>query len=339
MEQLRLVVIGCGAITRLVHLPVLSESPDFRIEGLVDVRPEHADELAASHGVAWTGTDHREASGRADAAILAVPHNLHAPIAMELLGSGVHTLVEKPMALRVSDCDQMIATATRSGAVLAVGLVRRFYGPYRRVAAILRSNVLGRVRHFEVSEGGLYRWPMRSGFAFDHAQAGGGTLVNLGVHVLDLLSWWLGPVECVEYCDDAEGGVEAECQIRMRFASGAEGDVLVTQLRDVPNRCRLECERGTLLIEDGGSNPAARLSVISDGHERVAEEEHSEPEPATRQEAFAHQLADFAGAIRTGRDPVVPGREGRHSVELLTRCYEARTPLTHPWETNGAARA
>ncbi len=333
MEQLRLVVIGCGAITRLIHLPVLSESPDFRVAGLVDVQLDHADELAASHGVPWTGTDHREAIGRADAAILAVPHNLHAPIAMELLRSGVHTLVEKPMALRVSDCDQMIAAAVPSGAVLAVGLVRRFYEPYRRVAAILRSSELGRVQHFEVSEGGLYRWPMRSGFAFDHAQAGGGVLVNLGVHALDLLSWWLGPVEWVEYRDDAEGGVEAECQIRMRFENGAEGDVLVTQLRDVPDRCRLECERGTLLIEDGGSNPAARLSIISDGQERAVAEGHSGPGPTTRLEAFGRQLEDFASAIRTGRDPVVPGREGRHSVELLGRCYEARTPLSHPWET------
>jgi predicted dehydrogenase len=310
----------------------LADRPDVEVVGLVDTNLERARELAATHDVAWTASNHREAIEAADAVLLAVPHHLHEPMAVELLDAGLHVLVEKPMALSVAQCDRMIDSAARSGCVLAVGLVRRFFTANRLVAAAVHDCALGRAQSFELSEGGLYRWPIRSGFALDRSQAGGGVLATLGIHALDLLSWWFGPADSLTYRDDARGGVEAEARLEIEFESGVRGDVLVTKLREVPDRIRVNFERGSLLLEDAGSEPLPRVRLITSGVEWEPVNLMGETERPTRRDVFGHQFADFERAIRDGDEPTVGGREGRRSVELLERCYRERAPLIHPWE-------
>ncbi len=331
-----LAVIGCGAVARAVHLPALSELPEFQLVGLVDARLEDARELAETYDVAWTARDHRDVLGRADAALLAVPPHLHAPIAIELLRAGVHVLVEKPMALTVADCDGMIDAAAETGAVLAVGLHRRFFDSNRLVAQLVASGVFGRVRRFELSGEGLYPWPMRSAYRYDRGHAGGGVLADTGIHYLDLVGWWFGDCERIDYCDDAEGGVEAECQLRLEFGGGVAGDVVLSKLRDLPSRFLFEFDRATLVFENAGSEPSPRVRLDAAGQGWEPPGGVLGGSPVTRKEAFRVQLRDFASAIREGREPFVPGREGRRSVDLLERCYSARRRLEHPWEVVGA---
>jgi predicted dehydrogenase len=319
----------------MIHLPVVSRTRDVDVVGLVDASGERARELARAYRIGWTASDHREVIGRAEAVLLAVPHRLHAPMAVELLDAGVHVLVEKPMALSVAECDGMIDSATRSGSVLAIGLQRRLFGANKLVAAAVHDRRFGPARRFEFSEGGLYRWPMRSSFALNRAQAGGGVLADLGIHALDLVSWWFGPVERLTYRDDARGGVEAEAHAELEFESGVSGRVMVTKLREVPDSIRVDFANGTLLLEDAGSDPSPRVRwrrASGGDWEPVESIEASGPAP-TRRKVFARQFADFQHAIRDGVDPAVSGREGRRSVELLERCYRERLPLIHPWES------
>lgn len=296
----------------------------------MDADVERARELAGASGIGWNASDYRELIGRAEAVVLAVPHHLHAPMAVELLDAGVHVLVEKPMALSVAECDRMVDSASRSGSVLAVGLMRRFFDANRLVATAVHEGALGPVRGFEISEGGLYRWPMRSGFALDRAQAGGGVLASLGIHALDLVSWWFGSVERLSYRDDARGGVEAEAHAELEFEGGVRGRVVVTNLREVPDSIRVDFAHGTLLLEDAGSAPSPKVRLCTSGAEWEPVE--ASRRAITRREVFAAQLADFQRAIKEGGEPEVSGREGRRSVELLERCYRERLPLIHPWE-------
>ncbi len=224
----------------------------------------------------------------------------------------------------------MIDSATRSGSVLAVGLQRRFFGANRLVAAAVHERRFGPARSFELSEGGRYRWPMRSSFALDRTQAGGGVLADLGIHALDLVSWWFGSVARLSYRDDARGGVEAEAHVELEFESGVSGRVMVTKLRDVCDSIQVEFADGTLLLEDAGSEPSPRVRFRPSGGEWEPIE--TAEAGLRRREVFARQFADFQRAVREGADPVVSGREGRRSVELLERCYRERLPLIHPWE-------
>jgi predicted dehydrogenase len=311
----------------------VSATSGVRLDGLVDPRVDAAEELSAEYGARWACGDHSEAIARVDAVVLAVPNYLHAPLAVDFLREGVHVLVEKPMALTSADCDLMIEAAEATGAVLAVGHMRRFYDWVRTAERLVRGESLGRVRHVTVSEGERYRQQVRSDFRFRQRQSGGGVLIDRGVHVLDLLGSWLGDCIHVDYEDDADGGVEAECSVRLEYEGGVTADVLLTRLRNVPTECRIDFDRASLVAEDAGS-PAATLRLSAAGVDWKAVGDDSERSNShdVWREAFELQFADFVEAIRDRRDPMVTGREGRRAVGVVERCYATRRMHRYPWE-------
>ncbi len=328
-RPLRLAVLGCGAVTEQVHLPAAAGVPDLAVTALVDSRLERASALARRWGVPLAVRDAAEIDAPPDAALVALPHHLHAPVALDLLRRGVHVLVEKPMALSTAECDALIAASEAAGAVLAVGLVRRFLPVSRLAKAVLDEGVLGPVRRFEVREGRAYEWPAASD-AFLRRDAGGGVLVDTGVHVLDTLLHWLGDLEVVECRDDALGGVEAEAEIELTTAAGARGVVELSRTRRLRNTFRVEGAAAALEASfDTGEVTLRR------GGTAVAIGKGGDPPclagAAEGWEAFRAQLADFAAAVRNGGRPAVPGSEGRRSVALLEACAARRRPLALPW--------
>ncbi len=327
MSELCVSLVGCGAVA-LAHVPTVEGCARTRLGPLVDRDLGRARALAARHGVEALD-DHRALAGRTDAAIVALPHHLHAPVAVDLLERGVHVLVEKPMALAPEECDRMLAAARASGAVLAVGMVSRFFANGPLVRALLASGLLGKVHSFEVREGFVYDWPVASDFMF-RREAGGGVLADTGSHVLDQLGWWLGPLEPLACADDARGGVEADCALRLRTAAGAEGTVELSRTRALGNRWRIVGERGTLETARRFDAPLAlalegapaRLAGVLEGARGARE---------APLDCFARQLDDFAGAVLDRRAPLVDGAQGRRVVDVLARARALRTELVHPW--------
>lgn len=138
----RIAVIGCGTVTEQRHLPALA-ALNIKPALLVDINLQRTETLAAAFQVEHVSGHYRSRIGDFDAAIVASPHHhLHAPVCVDLLGRGIHVLVEKPMARTTGECDAMIAAAKEGGAVLAVGLMRRFRQDFRWVKAALGAGVL-----------------------------------------------------------------------------------------------------------------------------------------------------------------------------------------------------
>ena len=327
MKKPTLAIVGCGAVARL-HLMVLDKLQRVETTYFVDKVEARAREIADERG-AKALSDYRDVLGKVDAAIVALPHHLHAPVACDLLRSGVHVLVEKPMAMTVAECDAMIEAAESSGAVLAVGVARRFYDASYIVKRVLESDLLGPLESFSVIEGAVYSWPVVSDFMF-RRDSGGGVLADTGAHVLDRLLYWLGDFESVEYFDDARGGVEADCLLRLTMKSGARGTVELSRTRDLENIWCIRGQRGELQVETK-FDPLIRLRV--DGHafalgERVLRDDGSNEDPL---DCFCRSLENFVDAFVEGRAPLASGREGRRSVELIQACYASRQALVMPW--------
>src|SRR5262245_19929330 len=116
---MRAAVIGVGHLGKH-HARILSTLPGITLVGVVDTNAERAAAIAADHGT-QAYADWRDLAGRLDAAIVAVPTEAHAEVAEPLVRSGVHTLVEKPLALTLAEADRLIHAARDGGAVLAVG--------------------------------------------------------------------------------------------------------------------------------------------------------------------------------------------------------------------------
>ena len=257
-STLSVAVVGCGAVATNHYLPVLASSRRAEAVLVVDRDAERARASAERWGVA-AATDHRQVPGRADAAVVALPNHLHAPVAIDLLRAGVHVLVEKPMALSGAECDAMIEAAAAGGARLTVGLQFRFFDSTRLVGELLASGLLGRLERFDLRLGVVSNWPFASDFMLRRETAGGGVLVDYGVHVLDLLLVWLGDWDEVRYRDDAMGGVESDCELDLAFASGVSGRVEISRTRNLANTCVFTGERARLEVGIWDPDPPIRL--------------------------------------------------------------------------------
>ena len=340
-SKLRLAVVGCGAITTLHHLPAIALSNRVEAAVLVDVDARRAEALSKSFGVPETATDTSGLQGRVDAAIVALPNSLHAPVAIDLLRRGLHVLVEKPMAMNVRECDEMIAAAETAGTVLAVGHEFRFFDSSLLVRNLLRDGLLGELRRFEMRQGVIPRWPFATDFVLKKETAGGGVLADFGAHVLDLLLWWLGDWAEIEYWDDAMGGIESDCEMRLTMRSGISGFVEISRTRNLRNTCVFEGSRAMLEVGVWDPDPEIRL-LIADREVSLAGRARRDGESTGSgldfTQAFVRQLDDFAAAIRERREPFVPGREGRRSLALIEACYARRQPLVLPWSIPSVSR-
>jgi len=236
------------------------------------------------------------------------------------------------MAHTAGECVAMIDAAEKAGIVLAVGLMRRFLWGHRFARELIASGRFGRVRSFSFSEGSIYDWPVASDFFFRKDSAGGGVPIDTGAHTLDSLLQWLGPAADVEYFDDAEGGVEANCLLKLRMQSGATGTVELSRTRRLRNAAIIQMEGATLEVALAANHVKMGLAdqpYLVGGP--VAHLDH----PGLNQDyltSIADQLRDWIDAIRKKRPPVVDARSALESVQLIETCYRHRQPLVLEWD-------
>lgn len=333
-DLIQVAIIGCGAITEQGHLPAIGGVDSLRLAALVDKDVPRAQRLAAKYSpTASAIADYRAPIGQIDGAIVALPPALHAPVSIELLRQGIHVLVEKPMARTTAECDAMLAAAREGNAILAVGFVRRFRWSYRFAKRIIESGALGVIQSFDVSEGGIFDWPIASPFFLDRQASGGGVLADAGVHAIDALQWWLGSIETIDYRDDDMGGVEADCELDVTMTGSIHGHIELSRTRAMRNTTIVRGSLGTLELHAYTNEATLTLhdSTSLDLPGMVKQKD------SQNEAIFADQLRDFAAAIRDHRAPMVDGVQGRQSVEVVERCYASRKPLRHSWVFEGMA--
>ncbi|MDQ3657571.1 MAG: Gfo/Idh/MocA family oxidoreductase [Chloroflexota bacterium] len=191
-ETLRVGVIGCGA--GAFHLEGYAANPRVKIVALSGLDGPRCQELVSKFGVPHLYGDYSEllAHPDIDAVSIAVPNHLHRPIAVEALRSGKHVLVEKPLSRTVAEGEEIVAVAKEVGKVLSVSFQRRSRHDVQLVRHQIQGGALGQIYHAKAF------WMRRSGIPglgtwfTNKEHSGGGPLIDLGVHVLDLAFWLIG---------------------------------------------------------------------------------------------------------------------------------------------------
>lgn len=332
-RPLRVVLSGCGAVTRLYAAPALAR---LALEGLVEVVGIYDPNPSASEAVrnllptaAPAATYDALIRSGADLAIIAAPPVFHADQAIAALGEGLSIFCEKPLATRLADADRMLAASATARRILVTGLVRRYFPATRAIKQILEGGVIGSVESVTWFEGGHFDWPVSSPRYFSRATSGGGVLLDIGTHCLDLLSWWFGRPILLSYEDDAMGGVEANCLVHLDY-SGIDVRVRLSRDWPRPNRAQLHGSHGALgwtindpINVDLGLKDAGVLGTLA-----LQDATGTEPNFV---ECFAMQLADVVEAVRLGRAPAVPAHAGRDVLALIEACYAIRQPMDMPW--------
>lgn len=351
-SPLRLAVVGCGAMSRDFHLPVLAGHPGVQIVALVDRDTVRAGELARAYRVPTVLTDANELDGaNVDAALIATPPFHHAPATIALAKKGIHVLVEKPMALTRADAEAMVKAADHAGVVLAVGLFRRLFPSMRMLRTLIASQHLGRPIGFDIEAGSVYGWPLTTLANLRKDQGGGGVFLDIAPHTLDQLLYVLpGTPVLVEFRDNSRGGIESDCllQMQIRTADGSmiPGRMELSRTRKLRNTIRIDCERGSFEIASG---ERYRVGIKPRGLELVDDLQGVRPyklqagwEGETEEagySAYRDQLDDFVEAIRTKSKPRLSGESAVPVVGFIEECYQASLPLSEPWIEEGLVAA
>lgn len=340
-SSVRLGVVGCGAVFRNCHLPALREVRGVVITSLVDSDRGRAEDAAAAiaeiQSIRPAVVESLDtALADIDAALVCTANASHAEIAADLLRAGKHVLVEKPFATAVADCDLLIKLQRQTGLVVAVGHVRRLFPVAPWVAKVLADGVLGTIKRLDWTEGDVFAWPVMSQAMFRADQAGGGVVMDIGVHVLDTLMMWLGDdVEFVDYTDDSAGGVESEASIKLRVG-GTETNVYLSRLRRLGASCEIAGSTATLRVDTGfeASYEIRSTSgyVVESGIVPIVP-----PAAVEWSGLYAGQLRSFINAITGDAQPLADAMAGRRTVAITRRCYSSpsRGGMRHSWARLG----
>ena len=358
MEKVGTALIGCGKVGD-THALAFKALPWSRFVAVCDFQADRAEAFARRYGVkAYSSLDGLLQDKDIQMVSICTPHPTHPQLGSACLRAGVHTLVEKPMAVDLKGCDEMIAAADQAGAVLGVISQRRFYEPVQRMLEAIKAGkigrpILGTVTVLGWRDEAYYRLdPWRGKWGTE----GGGVMLTQTTHQLDLFQWLMGPIdELFGYWGNLNHPyveVEDTAVAVVRFESGALGTILVSnsQKPGFYGKIHVHGESGASVgvQTDGGSPFVSGVTQAAEppfndvwtvpGEESLLPLWQAEDrERCASIDVMTHyhrlQIADFLQSILTGREPAVTGREGRKHVEIFTAVYRSqrdRRPVRFP---------
>ncbi len=309
---------------------------ELQVVGLVDIDAARARRLAARFGVPFSGRDYGDLYGRVDGVLVCLPNHLHAPVSIDFLSRAIPVLVEKPIARTTAEAEAMAAASRASGAALAVGLVFRHCAGPRLIKQALDQGWLGPLERVTIDWGSMFEWPVASGYAFDPEQAAGGVLLDAGSHIVDLLRWWFGEVTIVEYGDDWQGGVEADCVLSFQVTDRSRlvpGVMTLSRLRNLGNIARIVGAEWTLEWDLRSEDRVALRRTAGGGG--PADVVLAGPAFGDQRDALAGrraQLRRFAGVVDgAGPAPASP-EDAIAGLRLIEECYRRRVFRPQPWD-------
>jgi predicted dehydrogenase len=321
--KLRCAVIGSG-FAGSTYAEAIRYAPDAELVLIAGGRK--ASDLAQQHGVRATQDVDGVLDGDdVDAVLIASPNPVHCPQTERAAAAGKHVLVEKPMALSVSECQRMIEAARRAGTVLMVGHHHRFRRNPLATKLLLERGVIGHVDMVAMvqTEPDVTTWLTKP--------ENGGYLLGSGVHGLDLLRWWLGDVKRVAALTGEYRGerVENGSLLLLDFENGAHASFQDSVIpRSVPPPgsgvvrfdAALTGESGVLHADMYGD---VRISTATGWTTQTSLPVWDGHLAFLRMEAYASQAREFVSAIREQRPPSVPPEDALAAVAIVEAAHQA----------------
>lgn len=321
--MLRTAIIGCGNIGAGGHLPAHLNIPEIELVAVCDSIEVQSQKAAELSGVK-AYTDYHQLLEREDvqAIDLCVPTYLHAPLAIAIMESRKHVLCEKPIAHSLEAADAMIGAAKRNGVKLMIGQVRRFDHRYTSIKEQLNNGKVGQPVFIRRAERQFLPFPPDA-WQWD-CKRGGGVILDIGVHVTDLLHWYFeqDPVEIYAVgrsvrkaakkagsfdhvfltCKFAGGGV-GQAELSWAYPSGF-GGALYAQL-DIVGK------EGKIQYADKDTNPMM-IYTTDKGHELPRYFRFM----STTEYAFEEEVRHFMHCVLSDQEPAVSLQDARTALEM-----------------------
>ncbi len=305
-DKLAIAIVGCGNIAR-AHASAIGQLRGVELAACCDLDEARARALAQANDVdrvySRLGDVLKEES--IDAVALCLPHDLHCKAALAAARAGKHVLCEKPMAISLTEADQMLRAARRAKVTLMVGQILRFRKSYRTARDIIRSGRIGQPRHVIRRRTGVTMRDQRS-WSTDPSSAGGWLLYGYGSHELDAILW---------LSDTSAQTVYAQARVVNPVWNDYDEMAILMSLAD-----------GSMASMSHSLNSnqswwdqvviGSEGSLYLDGRQVVLDEETITVTEGPSW-GMVEQYQEFASAVREKREPEASGRDVRRTMVAL----------------------
>ncbi len=335
-EKMGFAILGAGMIADY-HRQAVEANADLGAElvAMGYYNPARFKEISDQYGVPCLSQAEMLANPAVDVVCICTPSGQHAEQTIAAAEAGKHVLVEKPMALSLAEADAMIESCRRAGVKLGVTLQRRTETPFKQIKAALQAGDLG-----ELTLGVVTMPYHRSPAYFNQADwrgtwalDGGGVLMNQGIHLVDLLVWFMGDPTAVQaYGDTLHRQIEVEDTLAatLYFENGALATITATTTASpgFPHRLEIYGTNGGIQVD---GEAVARWTLADPARATV-----EPPELASATDAGAGGdprgikatghiaiFRDFIKALQTDGHPPIDGVEGRRSLAAVLAIYQA----------------
>jgi len=310
-------LVGLGEIGQ-VHLAGLRQSARVGPVTICDVDAELVAQSRGEEAVARS-LDEMLCDDEISVVDVCLPHHLHTPYALQAIEAGRHVLLEKPMAMSVAECDRIITAADVARVSVGVSHNQLFYEPHRRLAQMLATGELGDLRAIRarLAIGGKY-----GAWRSDPEQAGGGLLMDAGVHRVYVLERLGGPIKAATAVMDRPGA-EDLYSIVLEFESGAIGTIDATyhgpeglfddQIEVVGTEAIAHVTGCEGLFEGFAEGSALRVWRAGTWTEHDSRSDWAG--------SVKESVDAFCAAVDDGVDPPVSGADGRRIMQIIEAGY------------------
>lgn len=343
MKKLKIAVIGVGNISAS-HIEGYLQNPNCELYAFCDIDEEKLHRKGELYGVTRLYTDCKQmlrALPELDAVSVCVWNNAHAECTIAALEEGKHVFCEKPMAMSAAQAEKMQAAAKKAGKVLGIGFVRRFGKDAELAKRLIGDGKLGEIYYAKANY--VRRNGNPGGWFSDKSKSGGGPLIDLGVHVIDLVRYLAGNPRPVSVYGAAFHKLDRREVLDPR-AYVVEGSNLQKDVFDVEdlaaamirfdNGCvltvetsyNLNTDRDTGRVEIFGTkggvviDPELTFHTVTDGH---LSDVRFASSTAFEGGAYSREIDDFISAIVNGTPLCSTAEDGIALMRILDAVYES----------------
>jgi predicted dehydrogenase len=315
-KPLRLGLVGAGAIAQS-YVQALRQSQLARIAAVADVRVDAARALGEDLGCpSYASHEKLAEEGGCEAVIVCTPPATHPEICLAFLERGTPVLCEKPLAVDSVSAAELLAAADRAGVVFTMASKFRYVDDVIRAKSILASGILGEIVLFENAF--TARVDMSRRWNADPRIGGGGVLIDNGTHSVDIVRYFLGPIEAVEAVEGKRiQGLQVEDTVRLfvRTHSGVLGSVDLSWSLNKELESYIDIYGSNGIVRVGWKESKYRPTsspgwiVFGKGYDKV--------------EAFQRQVENFCRAIRGEEKLLITAADALASVQVIEAAYES----------------
>jgi len=338
-KKLRVAFIGCGGISE-THIAAMRRIPEFEIVAGCDIKPERLELMKTKHGITagYERWDDMLREIKPDAVSVCTPNGVHAPATIAALNAGCHVITEKPMAMTPAECEAMIAAAKANGRKLVVGFQFRYHPTSQMMVRAREAGEFGQILFVKcqaLRRRGIPNWGV---FGQKDLQ-GGGPMIDIGVHVIEMAHYVMGaprPVaasgNCWTYMGDKPSDVVSPWP-NWDWKTYTVEDLAIGQIRfengaimQIESSFCAHIKENIFNFSMMGTKGGATWDPAMIHTDRAGTMINSTPNFLPKSdfgELFVHKLRNFAEGVLYDRPLEAPGEAGLAVQKILDGVYRA----------------